>query len=69
MSRNRIVIEFESDRPLTQDDQDAMLAEITNAIHEPVTIRRTDDGIPDGYTEAEWRNQSIPLIAPSFGDQ
>lgn len=52
--RNRISLVFTSDRPLTTDEQEAMLVQFELAVTEPQTVIRMDDGTVGDYDAASW---------------
>ena len=51
---NRVTLVFKSDRPLTTDEQEALLVQVELAVTEPQTIIRMDDGTVGDYDAATW---------------
>lgn len=63
---NKITIEFNSNRPLTEDEQDCILIQIENAICEPQTFVRAEDGTVIEYQNTDWYHDMNFHIQPEW---
>lgn len=66
MARNTISIMFDSDRPLTQQEQEAILVQIELALTEPQTFTVDDDGLIGEWESADWRLTNSFAINADF---